>query len=105
MAGVDISYIDEAAQNEIYRYFFDSDNKCKLDLKSSGAIKQAFKDGKPINADTLAKLLNKEQSKQRAKPFSINRNRFKDFADRLPDDTELENLFLLFLKERFGMEV
>ena len=31
-------------------------------------------------------------------------NRFKEYADVLPDDKELEKLFMEFLKSRFGMD-
>ena len=103
MAGVYISQIDEQAQKEVYQYFFVLNNEGKLDLKTSAAIKEAFKDRKmSITVDTLAKLLNKEKSKIKSKPFSINRSKFKDFADKLPNDNDLEKLFLEFLHEKFG---
>jgi len=103
MAGVYISQIDEQAQKEVYQYFFVLNNEGKLDLKTSAAIKEAFKDRKmSITVDTLAKLLNKEKSKIKPKPFSINRSKFKDFADKLPNDNDLEKLFLEFLHEKFG---
>jgi len=103
MAGVYISQIDEQAQKEVYQYFFVLNYEGKLDLKTSAAIKEAFKDRKmSITVDTLAKLLNKEKSKIKPKPFSINRSKFKDFADKLPNDNDLEKLFLEFLHEKFG---
>jgi hypothetical protein len=46
--------------------------------------------------------LKQQQKKKKSKPFAINRNKFKDFADKLPDDQELESLFIEFLKARFG---
>ena len=103
MAGVYISQIDEQAQKEVYQYFFVLNYEGKLDLKTSAAIKEAFKDRKmSITVDTLAKLLNKENSKKKSKPFAINRSKFKDFADKLPNDNDLEKLFLEFLHEKFG---
>lgn len=104
MAGVDLSLIDEQAQREVYQYFFASDNGNQIDLKTGALIKQIFKDGKtPITADNLNKLLSKQQREQKPKPFSINRNKFKSFADKLPDDKELESLFIEFLKVKFGI--
>jgi len=37
-----------------------------------------------------------------SKKFSINRVKLKRFSGSLPDDKELERLFLEFLTERFG---
>ncbi len=102
MAGVDISFLDEPAQKEVYNYFC-AQEEAKLDLKTSALIKKIFNEGKmTITAEVLSKILNKPQNK-RIKPFSINRNRFKEFADKLPDDKELERLFLEFLQEKFAV--
>jgi hypothetical protein len=99
-AGVDISYLDEPSQQAVYQYFCVNEEG-QLDLKTSALIKKVFNETKtPITTDVLATLLNKPQV-PRVKPFSINRNHFKDFADRLPDDKELVKLFLEFLQERF----
>jgi ParB family chromosome partitioning protein len=103
MAGVDLSHIDVQSQTTVYHYFFILHTEIQLDIKISTLIKAAFKEGKSsITTAKLSILLKQQQKKKKSKPFAINRNKFKDFADKLPDDQELESLFIEFLKARFG---
>jgi hypothetical protein len=88
----------------VYKYFFTKDNKAKLDYKTCALIKDACKTAPALTEAGLAQLLSAKRSAPRPKPFSINRSRLKKIAQVLPDDSELENLFFSFLKERFGME-
>jgi ParB family chromosome partitioning protein len=100
-AGVNLSYINKQAQNEVYRYFFILNSEKRIDLKISELIKRTNNEGKPITVDTLDRLLQKRRASAKPKSFSISRNKFKVFADRIPDDKELEKLFMEFLEERF----
>lgn len=102
MAGVDLSYLDESAQTLIYTFFFKEEHGSKLDLKMSASLRVAFKEKGELTGEMIKSLCFDRQKKDNPKTFTISRKKLQPYLDRIPDDTELERLFLEFIESRFG---
>jgi ParB family chromosome partitioning protein len=101
-AGVNLSYLDEPAQTLAHRYFFEEDSGVKLDLKAATALSTAFKESGDLTQEMIETLFYENQKPIPSKTFSISRKKLLPYLDRLPDNNELERLFMEFLESRFG---
>jgi len=104
-AGVDLSHLDEDAQTMTHAFFFDGEYGVKLDLKLSASLRAVFKENDGLTEEMIETLCLDKQKYDQPKTFSINRKKLKPYLDRLPDNAELERLFLEFLETRFGKEI
>jgi ParB family chromosome partitioning protein len=102
VAGVNLSYLDEPAQMLVHGYFFEDDSGIKLDLKAATALSSAFKESGELTQDMIEALFGDNQKPIPSKTFSISRKKLLPYLDRLPDNNELERLFMEFLESRFG---
>jgi len=100
MSGVSLSYLDEQAQTVLYDYLKSESTKKKISATIAGAIRERYESRK--NSLTSADLVELMEGKKVSKTFSINRKKFKQYADSLPGDEELELLFLEFLHTKYG---
>ena len=104
IAGVELSYLSEPQQLLVHNYFFQLGGN-RLDIKTDQAIRQWIADGKQLDTeDDLSKLLRSHQKKtaKPSKTISFKRKLLAPYLDRIPKDTNLEKLFVEFLRERFG---
>jgi len=99
MSGVSLSYLNEQAQTVIYDYLKSDSTKKKISATLAGAIRGRYESRN--NSLTSADLVELVEGKKVSKTFSINRKKFKQFVD-IPDDDELETLFLEFLHNKYG---
>ena len=103
MVGVDISYLDVETQNAVLCFFYSGSCQYKLDLKTSGFLRDIYKIGNyPFTPENLHALLKAREHKAEPKSFSINRKSLKQYAAYIPDDKTLEKLFMEFLEAKFG---
>jgi len=93
--GVELSYIDQAAQQAVWQYM---EQKSKLSVNNAIAIRAAYEAGKPITPETIPSILSKPQRK--AKGVSISGKMLRRYA--IPDGIDLTALFCEMLEERFG---
>jgi ParB family chromosome partitioning protein len=63
MAGYEVSFLDTDAQQEVYRYFFESGNKDKLSIKNTEAIRAAYQAQAPITCEGISSILHKPKKK------------------------------------------
>jgi ParB family chromosome partitioning protein len=104
IAGVDLSYLDDRQQNAVHQYFHVV-QKGKINVKTARAIREWAQAGKPLNgADDVEKCLGKTSHKRDGpkNTVTLGAKAFAPYLARIPQDTNLESLFLEFLKERFG---
>jgi ParB family chromosome partitioning protein len=105
IAGVELSYLHEAGQAAVYGYFF-TDKRGKPGIEAAKALRAWAEAGKPLrNADDVKSCLEKCASRNRSGSkgrIAFKRKTFAPYLDRIPKETDLEALFLEFLKERFG---
>ena len=84
-------------QQAVYDFFF-TEKKAKLDLKLTSRIRELSKSSE-VTISVLKQLVKTDEPVHKKKSsFTIKRNRFKEYADILPDDNELERLFFEFLQ-------
>jgi len=103
MVGVDISYLDIETQKAVWDFFYSGTCKYKLDLKTSGFLRDIYKIGNyPLTPENILSLLKAREHKTEPKSFTINRKLFKQYAAYIPDDVALEKLFMEFLEVKFG---
>ena len=102
MAGYYLSYLDEAAQTLVHAFFFDAEYGVKLDIKMAEAIKAAFKSNNSLSDEMIEALCQERRCSGKPRTFSINRKKLQPYLNKLPDDVELERLFLEFIESRFG---
>jgi len=102
VAGVDLSYLDEVAQTAIYAFFFEAEYGAKLDLKMAASLRAAFKENGELTDAMIETLCLDKQRNVQPRTFSINRKKLQPYLDKLPDDAELERLFMEFIESRFG---
>jgi ParB family chromosome partitioning protein len=102
VAGVDLSYLDEPAQKLVHSFFFECDNGVKLDLKMAAALRASFKETGNLTPEAIKSLCHGKQKPNPSNAFSISRKKLLPYLDKLPDQDELERLFLEFLQVRFG---
>jgi ParB family chromosome partitioning protein len=104
IASVELSYLSERQQEAIHRYFY-AERKTKVSVKTAQTIRDFAEAGKPLNeAADIEKCLNMT-SRKRDGPrntITLKTKRFAPYLARVPKETDLESLFLEFLKERFG---
>lgn len=103
-AGVDLSYLDEPAQTLTYGFFNNGEYGVKLDLKMAASLRAIFKENGGLSKESIKDLCLDRKNNNPPKAFSINRRKLQPYLDRLPDNDELERLFLEFLETRFGKE-
>lgn len=101
-AAIDLSYLDEAAQNAVHAFFFENEYGVKLDLKLSAKLREVFKAKGCLTEEDIEALCLEKQERAVPRTFSINRKKLSPYLEKLPDDAELERLFLEFLMQRFG---
>jgi ParB family chromosome partitioning protein len=105
IAGVELSYLRETQQEAVYGYFF-ADKRGKPNIEAAKALRAWAEAGKSlIDADDVKSCLEKSASRKRSEskgPITFKRKTFAPYLDRIPQGTDLEALFLEFLKERFG---
>jgi len=101
-AAFDLSYLDEPAQTSVHTFFFKSEYGVKLDLKMATSLHAAFKEKKVLTEEIIGALCHDKQNNIQPRTFSINRKKLQPYLDKLPDDDELERLFLEFIESRFG---
>ena len=102
MTGVNFSYLDEQSQLAVMEYHQDKDFKKQISVKNSELIRSEYeKNNNLLTSDQIKNIINGRKSKP-TKSFSVNRNKFKAYSDNLPNDKELEKLFLEFLAAKFG---
>ena len=105
MAGVNFSYLDEASQKAVLEYHQEMEFKKRISVKSSMLIRSKHENNHiPVTVEMIKSIINEKKSKK-SKAFSISRNRFKAYNDSLPNDKELEKLFLDFLASKFGEKI
>lgn len=105
IAGVDISYLDEPAQAAVHEFFFETPCEYKPDIKTAALLRAAFKKNQePFSVESIGRLMKPDKQKAAPRTFSISRKKLDQYVADLPDDTELERLFLEFLESRFGKE-
>ena len=102
VAGYNLSYLDEAAQTLVHAFFFDAEYGVKLDIKMAEAIKAAFKANNSLSDEMIEALCQERHDNGKPRNFSINRKKLQPYLGSLPDDDELERLFLEFIASRFG---
>ena len=104
MVGVDMSYLDAETQTTVYDFFFSGSIKYKLDLRTSSFLRDVYKIGDyPLTHEHLAALLKAREHKAEPKSFFINRTLLKAYESQIPDDKELERLFIEFLEGKFSV--
>ena len=102
VAGIDLSYLDETTQAAVHTFFFDAEYGVKLDIKLAAKLHAAFKDKGSLAEDDIEALCLEKQANSQPRSFSINRKKLQPYFSRLPNDAELERLFLEFIKSHFG---
>ena len=105
IAGVELSYLHETGQEAILRYFCANKGK-KPSIEAAKALRAWAEAGKPLDdAADAEKCFEGNASRKRAGPkgpIVFKRKTFAPYLNRIPKGTDLESLFLEFLKERFG---
>jgi ParB family chromosome partitioning protein len=105
IAGVHLSYLREPQQKTVLEYCT-ADKNAKPSIKAARAICEWAKNGKPINdISDIEKCLAVKPSRKRSGSkgvITFKRKILVPYLDRIPKGTDLESLFLEFLKERFG---
>ncbi|NJD01820.1 MAG: ParB/RepB/Spo0J family partition protein [Ruminiclostridium sp.] len=97
IAGVELSYLKLEEQKAVYDFFF-TEKRVKLDLKLTAKIREFSKTAE-VTTEALDEFIKKEEPEYKKKTnFTIKRSHLKEYSDILPDDNELERLFLEFLK-------
>jgi ParB family chromosome partitioning protein len=106
-AGIDLSFLDEASQQIVYRQLFlDSALAVSIDLNKSAAIKQLYKKEGTFTEDSLRDYVFQSRGvTERVIPI-VNRKMLKGLTSEvpLPDDETLLHLFAEFLLERFKVK-
>jgi ParB family chromosome partitioning protein len=105
IAGYDLSYLNADAQTLVHAFFFDGEQGVRLDLKMAASLRVTFKENGELSDRMIEVLCQSKSDTKYSKSFSINRKKLQPYLDRLPDDTELERLFLEFIEFRFGRTV
>ena len=108
MAAVELSYLDETAQNTVFRFFFENEYGTKLDVKLATALHAEFKEKTMLTDESIEKICSNRQAATQPRILSINRRKLVKYIDdvaSLPSDKELEQLFFEFIKLRFGKKV
>ena len=101
MAGYHFSYLDEQSQFAVLEYYQDADFKKQISVKNSELIRSEYeKSNNPLTTEQIKNIINGINSKP-TKSFSVSRNKFKAYSDKVPNDKELERLFLEFLAAKF----
>ena len=103
IAGIYISYLKPELQSFLYSYLQENEKQIKISIKDAEKIKRSYEENNDLSPEEIKFILEDESKMKEKKPFSINREKFSEFADRLPDDAEIERLFLIFLKEKFAI--
>ena len=84
-------------QQTVYDFVFVA-KRVKLDLKFTTRIRE-FSKTSDITTTALVQLIKENEPVHKKKAnFTIKRSHFKEYADILPDDNELERLFFEFLQ-------
>lgn len=100
--GVDLSFLDEQAQNWVFEIL--TKTKCSISGIQSSVIKSRFKDGK-LTADQVWEILNQKKPEQRKIVF--NSNRLDSYFTPNYTTKEIEELIIKLLddwKEKEGGE-
>ena len=108
VAAVELSYLDEAAQQTVFGFFFENEYGVKLDVKLAAALRVEFKETAKLTDETIESICSNRQAATQPRILSINRRKLVKYVDdavSLPSDKELEQLFFEFIKLRFGKKV
>ena len=101
MAGVELSYLSEASQTAVINYLLATDFKNKISVKMAANIRSVYEKNNTLTLDQVHDLVDGKEKPQVSKTFTIKRTKLKQFSSVLPDDKELERLFIEFLTQRF----
>jgi ParB family chromosome partitioning protein len=104
IAAVELSYLNQAQQQSVCRYFY-AERRAKLNIETARYIRRASGDGKAFgDVDGLDRIMRLRQaaSTPKKKNFVIRSKAIAPYAGRIPQGTDLEALFVEFLRERFG---
>jgi len=102
MAGYNFSYLGEQSQLSVLEYYQESDFKLQISIKLSEMIRSEYdKNNTSLTLEQIEHITSGKKDKP-TKTFSVSRSKFKAYSEKLPNDAELEKLFLEFLYERFG---
>ena len=104
MVGVDISHLDIETQKIVWDFFYSGDCKYKLDLKTSGFLRDIYKIGNyPFTPENLLALLKAREHKAEPKSFSISRKSLKQYAAFISDESAPETGFFEFRPTGYGL--
>jgi hypothetical protein len=106
LVGVNFSYLDAASQQAVCKYFY-IDRVENATVGKSALIKRFFlESGKSVTECDIKRVLTRKPRKhnnispKESMFFTVSRNKFEVFANKLPDDRVLAEEFLEYLREQ-----
>ena len=102
MSGVDLSYLNEPSQEAVLNYLLATSFKRKISVELSGRIRDEYEAANSLTLVQVRDVVEGIKTPKISSKFSIDRGKFKQFTEILPDDKELERLFIQFLNEKFS---
>lgn len=101
MAGYELSFLDADAQQDVHRYFFESDVNDKLTLKNAEAMRAAYQAQTAITCESIPGILHKPKKKPGPVTYRFSQ---KDLKKRyaLPDGFDLNAFVYEKLEEAFA---
>ena len=103
-AGVELSYLSADDQRGI-QAFLSARPEYRLSLSGAKALRRSADNGNELNdIEAIEEILGLSQSTKEspAPKITFSRKRLAPYIERIPKDINLEDLFIEFLKEKFG---
>ena len=97
--GVSLSYLDEAAQQAVYRCCYATSDD-GVSMADAAYLKRALNENlAPVTDDLIRSLLAEHKILTSGKPFTIDRVKLSPYVGKLPDDKRLMRMFLEWMEE------
>ena len=101
-SGVDLSYLNEPSQEAVLNYLLATSFKRKISIELSGRIRDEYEMENFLTLVQVRDIVEGIKKPKVSNKFMIDRAKLKQFSEILPDDKELERLFIQFLNEKFN---